>query len=155
MAFLLLLLDVASRTNRLRGDTRLRSFYCLLVCFHLWILQWLLVVARRGRLVILSYTLILQVWAVEIRIVIRTYTLILLVLLCLDIRILHIHNILVLMLHVCLMRSVVAIARLLLIRVMGIRSILRIVNISWLCSLMLWWDLILVGIIVLKIKISM
>ena len=147
------MLDVAS------GATRSRSVPWLLECFHLvWILHSLLVVARRVRLVILTYTLIvlvraveirivirtytliLLVRAVEIRIVIRTYTLILLVLLCLDIRILHIRNILVLRLHVWLMRSVVAIAKLLLIRVVGIRSSLRIVNISCLCSqVLLWW----------------
>ena len=144
------MLDVAS------GATRSRSVPWLLECFHLvWILHSLLVDARRGRLVILTYTLILLVRAVEIRIVLWRYTLILLVLLWLAIRIQLIRSSLVLRLHVWLMRSDVAIASLLLIRVMGMRCILRIVNISCLCSQVLLWILILVGSKVLKIKIFM
>jgi hypothetical protein len=102
------MLDVAS------GATRSRSVPWLLECFHLvWILHSLLVVARRGRLVILSYTLILQVEAVGIKLLILSYTRIPLVLLSLGVfRILLIRYILVLRLHVCLMRSVVAIAKL-------------------------------------------
>jgi len=69
-----------------------------------------------------------------------------------DIRILQIRSILVLRLHVWLMRSVVAIARLMLIRVVGIRSSLRIVNISCLYSIVMLWDLILWVHKVLKIK---
>jgi hypothetical protein len=72
-----------------------------------------LVVARRGRLVILSYTLILQVEAAGIKLLILSYTRIPLVLLSLGVfRILLIYNILVLRLHVCLIRFVVAIAKL-------------------------------------------
>ena len=72
-----------------------------------------MVVARRGRLVIFSYTLILQVEAVGIKLVILSYTRIPLVLLSLGVfRILLICYILVLRLHVCLIRFVVAIAKL-------------------------------------------
>jgi hypothetical protein len=58
-------------------------------------------------------------------------------------------------LHVWLMRSVVAIDKLLFIREMGLHWILMLVKISCLCSIELLWILILVGYKVLKIKIFM
>jgi len=58
-------------------------------------------------------------------------------------------------LHVWLMRSDVAIAKLLFNREMGLHWILMLVKISCLCSIVLLWILIIVGYKVLKIKIFM